>query len=328
MSWDLLGHDWAVKLLKEHIAQNSPRHAYLFTGPHGVGRCTLALRFTQALNCPQPLSPGIPCRTCRTCKQIEHVQYPDLSLVQAEQIGGTLKVDQVRELQRTLALAPYEARYRVALLLRFEEANPNAANALLKTLEEPPSKVVLILTADIEERLLPTIVSRCEVLRLRPLPLQLIEEGLQRILDLTHEQARLLAHLSGGRPGYAIRLHREPETIKQRQTWLDDHYHLLSSSRRERFAYAERISEDRETLRDLLQIWLSYWRDVLLRAANASSPIANFDREHEIEHLAAHFNLKTAHSTVSSIERIYNLLDRNINTRLAVEVLLLDLPRR
>jgi DNA polymerase III subunit delta' len=133
-NWDLLGHGWAIQLLKEHIIKQRMRHAYLLTGPAGVGRRTLALRFAQALNCPQPAASGVPCRSCRTCRLLENSQHPDLAVVQAEQVEGTLKVDQVRELQRSLALSPYEAKYRIALLLRFEEAHPSAANALLKTL--------------------------------------------------------------------------------------------------------------------------------------------------------------------------------------------------
>lgn len=327
MTWELLGHDWAANLLKEHIVRKATRHAYLFTGPHGVGRRTMALRFAQALNCPQPPSPGEPCRTCRTCKQIENMQYADLSVVQADQAGGTLKVDQVRELQRTVALAPYEARYRVALLLRFEESNPSAANALLKTLEEPPSQVILVLTAESGERLLPTIVSRCEVLRLRPLPLQLVERGLQTLWDLPADQARLLAHLSGGRPGYALRLHRNPDALALRQTCLDEHRRLLSSSRVERFAYAERLSKDRDTLRDTLQIWLSYWRDVLLRSAGAAAPLSNLDRQAEIEALVEHLSMESARSTIARLEKTFDLLDRNANARLATDVLLLELPR-
>ncbi len=140
MDWGILGHDWAVELLQGHITQGLTRQAYLITGPRGVGRRTLALRFAQALNCTQPIALGIPCRKCRACTQIERMLHPDLAVVQAEQVGGSLKVDQIRELQRSLSLAPYEARYRIAVLLRFEEANPNAANALLKTLEEPPRR--------------------------------------------------------------------------------------------------------------------------------------------------------------------------------------------
>jgi DNA polymerase-3 subunit delta' len=326
MNWDLLGHDWAVDLLREHVAKGNLRHAYLFTGPQGVGRRTLALRLAQAINCPQPPAPGDPCRACRTCKQIEQMQHPDLSIVQAEAEGGTLKVEQVRELQRSLALTPYAARYRVAILLRFEEAHPSAANALLKTLEEPAPQVVLAVTAESAEALLSTIVSRCEVLRLRPSPVEQVSQGLQAHWGLAAEQASFLAHISGGRVGYALRLSEDPERLKQRQAWLDDHRRLLSASRVERFAYADGIYKDKDAVRQTLNTWLSLWRDILLRAGGVSTPPINVDREDDIQALAEQIELPEAQRVVSAIERTQNLLERNVNTRLATEVLLMDLP--
>ena len=327
MNWDLLGHDWAVALLREHVAKGSLRHAYLFTGPQGVGRRTLALRLAQAINCPQPSAPGEPCRTCRTCTQLEQMQHPDLAIVQAETEGSTLKVEQVRELQRSLALTPYSARYRVAVLLRFEEAHPSAANALLKTLEEPAPQVVLVLTAQSAEALLPTIVSRCEVLRLRPSPVDAVSQALQERKGLDPEKARLLAHIAGGRVGYALRLCESPEQLEQRREWLDDHRRLLAGSRVERFAYAEAIAKDKDALRQALNNWLSLWRDVLLRAAGSSALPTNPDRQADILALAEQVDLAEAHRVVSALERTQDLLDRNANTRLATEVLLLDLPR-
>jgi DNA polymerase-3 subunit delta' len=327
MSWDMLGHEWAVRLLCGQIESERVRHAYLFTGPQGLGRRTLAIRFAKALNCEQPPCPGEPCGECRSCVQVERMQHPDLIIVQSEQRGGTLKVDQVRTLQRSLALSPYEARYKVALLLRFEEANQNAANALLKTLEEPSPQVVLILTAENEELLLPTIVSRCEVLRLRPVPIEQVNGGLQDRWGLPHEQAELLAHISNGRPGYAITLHQKPKQLEERQRWLDDHYDLLSSSRVERFVYAETLAKMRKELLNVLMVWLSLWRDVLLYSSGATIPVVNIDRLAEIEQLASLFGLNAAHRSVADIERTLELLDRNINTRLAMEVLMLDLPK-
>ena len=185
-NWNLLGHEWAVDMLRQHVARGDIRHAYLLSGSPGIGKRTLALRLAQALNCEKPISAGTPCFTCRTCKQIDSMAHPDLTIIQAETEGGTLKVEQVRDIQRTLNLKPYQSQYRVAIFLRFHEANANAANALLKTLEEAPSHAILILTAENPEQLLPTINSRCEILRLRPLPIEaitndLIHKGLARL---------------------------------------------------------------------------------------------------------------------------------------------------
>ena len=325
-NWNLLGHEWAVGMLHQHIAQDAVRHAYLFTGAPGVGRRTLALRFAQALNCTQLVEPGIPCGTCRDCRQIEAMQHPDLTIIQAESQGGTLKVDQVREARRSLALKPYQSKYRVALFLRFQEANDNAANALLKTLEEAPSYAVLILTADQAESLLPTISSRCEVLRLRPSSLDVMEAFLKK-RGANDEQSRLIAHISGGCTGQALRLLKDPSALAMRAEKLNELRSLLPASRVDRFAYGEKLAKDKDGMRSVLLLWLSFWRDVLLRAGGASTPLTNIDRAQEIETLAGRVRLPEARRVVSDLEKSLARLDANVNARLLIEVLLLDWPK-
>jgi DNA polymerase-3 subunit delta' len=326
INWGLLGHEWAVRLLQGHLVSQRTRHAYLITGPQGVGRRTLGIRLAQALNCSQPTEPAIPCGECRACRLIDKMQHPDFSVVQAEETGRALKVDQIRELQRTLSLAPYEAPYKIALLLRFEEANPNAANALLKTLEEPPPHVVMLLTASDTEALLPTIISRCETIRLRPLSIGQVFDGLHTHWNLSEEQARLLAHISGGRPGYAFQLSQNPDALAQRQRQLDDLQSLLSASRVERFSYAEELSKDKTVLQNTLQTWLTFWRDVMLKAAGSPAPLTNIDREDEITVLAKQIQLSNAQEFVKKLERTMQQLDKYINARLVAEVLMLDFP--
>lgn len=327
MNWNMLGHEWAVDLLRTHIRRQELRHAYLLCGAKGVGRRTLALRLAQAVNCPQPLEPGEPCLTCRICRQIERMQQADLLVVQAEKEGGVLKVDQVRELQNSLALSPYETSYKVALLLRFEEAHPSAMNALLKTLEEPAPRAILLLTADSPESLLPTIVSRCEVLRLRPMPIEALEAGLRDDHGLDEQEARLFAHLSGGRPGLALRLSRDGGLMAGRVEGLNELARLMSCSLTERFKSAERLSKDKEKLRDVLELWLSFWRDVTLSAAGAQAPVANLDWQASIAQAANALGLARSVEMTRQIERSVRLLDRNVNPRLLVEALMFDLPR-
>ena len=325
-NWNLIGNKWAVDMLKKHVTNGTTRHAYLFAGPPGLGRRTLALRFAQALNCKTPIEAGIPCGQCRDCRQIAAMQHADLAIVQSESEGAVLKVDQIREVRRTLVLNPYQAKYRVALFLRFHEANDNAANALLKTLEEAPSYAVLILTADNPEQLLPTIVSRCEVIRLRPLKVEDVMNELES-RGVESGQAKLIAHLSGGRFGYALRLLEDESLLERREERLNDLQSLISATRVEKFAYADKLARDKESMRQAILIWLSYWRDVLLRTAQAETPLTNVDRNVEIEDLAQRLDLSMTRRVVSGLEDVLEKMERNVNSRLLAEVLLLDLPK-
>jgi DNA polymerase III subunit delta' len=325
-TWEVFGHDWAVEMLQQHVANQTLRHAYLLTGPSGLGRRTLAIRLAQALNCATPTAPGVPCRSCRSCKQIEAGQNIDLMAVQAESEGGTLKVEQVREVTKFLSLKPYQSEYKIVIFLRFQEANANAQNALLKTLEEAPSYAVLLLTADNAEQLLPTIVSRCEILRLRPLTVEAVA-GFLTSRGMDGDKARLLAHLSGGRPGYALRLSSDEAALAFRAEKLDDLKRLLSAKRRDRFHYAEKLSKDKDAFRQTLLLWLSYWRDVLLKTSGAAAALTNIDRAEEIENLTVKVDLSLARAITAGMEQALDRLEKNVNARLLAEVTLMDWPK-
>jgi DNA polymerase-3 subunit delta' len=183
---------------------------------------------------------------------------------------------------------------------------------------------------------LPTIVSRCEVLRLRPVSLQGMVQGLSDDFDIPEYQIGLLAHVSGGRPGYALWLAQHPEALEQRKGWLDEQQRLLTTGRVGRFSFVDGLGlsggdPDKRRQRvaefeQMLHVWLAFWRDVLLKTASANAPLANPDREAEIETLAQRFNLPAVRAVVASLERTLSLLRTNANARLAAEVLMLDLP--
>jgi len=330
----IIGHEWAVDLLRGAIIHDRVGHAYLFTGPRQVGKATLARTFAMALNCEAETLAERPCGRCRPCMLIGDSRHPDVRLLLPEVSGRgkmTLKIDQIRGLQQELSLTPTEARYKVAILKQFDAANPNAANAFLKTLEEPPSHVILLLTASEADSLLPTITSRCRTIALRPLPTATIEQVLGVNYQTKPEQAHLLSHLANGRLGWAIQATQEPAVLEERVAQLDMLKDVLAETRVGRFQIAEKLARQPESLPEMLQSWLGWWRDLAIltwRSAggNGHNQITNID---QIDQLSLFANAYKASETTASLkqtEKSLWALERNANTRLVLENLFLNYP--
>jgi DNA polymerase-3 subunit delta' len=321
--WDVVGHSWAVAFLKQSLANGRLAHASLLLGPAHIGKRTLALELAKALNCLAEEAER-PCGKCLACRKIAHSTHPDVRVVEPQ--GGSLKIDQIRQLQREIILTPHEGRYRVAILRSFDQATPEASNCLLKTLEEPPSQVVLCLTAPNASPLLPTIVSRCQLLHLRPLSLEAVQSALMERWGVKQERAALLAHLSGGRLGWAVEAHGEPAILERRANSLDSLVNLLNAPRVPRFAYAEKANRTPKAVPDILELWLSWWRDLLLAHEGSDQEIINLDRHEEITTYATRYSLHQVYRAMQAVRTAQQQLERNANLRLTLEVLLLSFP--
>jgi len=318
----VIGHEWAVDLLLNGLARGRVTHATLIVGPPSIGKTTVAITFAQALNCTggQP----VPCGECVSCHKVVSGNHPDVRILDAP--DQTLKIGEVRDLQRELSLSPHEGRWRVAVLSAFERATVEAANALLKTLEEPPAQVVLVLTATQADVLLPTIVSRCQVLSLRSLSTSSVKEALISHWSADPTQANLLAHLSDGRLGWAVQALEDESLLVRRNEHLDSLTSLMSQGRVERLAYAADISRDPALVREVLALWLGWWRDVLLMASGSRVAITNVDQKDILRQQADLVTLRQAQRMVAQLRSTMKNLDQNVNARLALEVLLLSLP--
>ena len=322
--WSVIGHEWAVALLRRSLAENRVGHAYLITGSPQVGKTTLARTFAQALNCTHPDADERPCDACRSCRLVSAGNHPDVPFIEPD--GASLKIDQIRALQRQVALSPVEGRWKVYILREMERATAEAANALLKTLEEPPSHAVLILTASEAEVLLPTIVSRCQTVPLRPLSQQAIAQALVSRWQVQPEQASLLANLSGGRLGWAVEASRKPLVLERRSQRLDELQELMGQGRADRFAYVERLSRNPDGLREVMSLWLTWWRDLLLVTHGSTAALTHQDRSADVQQLAEKLLPEQACQAVEAIRAAIRGFDSHANPRLTAEVLMLNLP--
>jgi DNA polymerase-3 subunit delta' len=322
MAWQIIGHDWAVAFLQQSMATGRVAHAYLFTGPPQVGKRKLALGLAQALNCTGSQSP---CGQCLSCLKVAKGTHPDVRVIEGEGAGGSIKIDQVRALQREAMLSPYEGRHRVYILRRVGQASLEAANSLLKILEEPPEHVVLILTAVQPESLPATVVSRCQRLDLRPVARHTLEAVL-RERGIAEPQARLLARLSGGRVGWVLDASGEEIVLNDRQRDLDKMIQLLGATRVERLDFAWEISRNPGASRALLELWTVWWRDLLLMHNQGQDSVINIDRSDELGWMMSQSTMPQVRLALGALQSAAAQLEANVNARLAWEGLMLNLP--
>jgi DNA polymerase-3 subunit delta' len=322
MAWQIIGHDWAVTFLQQSLATGRVAHAYLFTGPPQVGKRTLALGLAQALNCTgsQP-----PCGQCRSCQKLEKATHPDVCVIEGEGAGGSIKIDQVRAVKREAMLSPYEGRYRVYILRQVDQASLEAANSLLKILEEPPEHVVLILTAVQPEQLPATVLSRCQRLDLRPVPFSLLESVL-RERGHAEPEARLLARLSGGRVGWALDASDDGTVLEHRKRDLDQMIQLLGATRVERLDFAWEASRSPDAGCALLELWTVWWRDLLLVHNRGREHVINTDRSGELDSMTDLSTMAQVRLALDVLQSAAAQLEENVNARLAWEGLVLKLP--
>ncbi len=325
-NWRIIGHEWAVGFLRRSLLHGRNRHAYLITGSPALGKTRLALTYAMALNCVAEAPAQRPCFSCRACRAIDSRNHPDLILAGAE---AQLKIDEIRNVLRLLALKPYSARYRVAIIEDIQLAAPLAQDALLKTLEEPASHAVLILLATSTERVLPTIRSRAQHIPLRPIPQNQIRTRLAA-RGCEEERADLLARLSGGRIGWALSTLEDETPLAFRHDMLETLGEALAGTRLSRLKSADKLSRgagrDKALLRNALEVWQSFWRDVLLQCCDSPVKPCNIDRREEISQLAGRVSVGQALASLAATGACLRALDTNANPRLALDALFLAYP--
>lgn len=308
-------------------------HALVFTGIDGIGKQTTAKAFAMACNCvdPRPFQaawPKLPsppainaCGQCRICRRILADNHPDILHVQPS--GNMIRIAAIRDLIQRLMLKPYEQGKRVVIIANAHTMNPEAGNALLKVLEEPPENTLLILTARQTTDLLPTIVSRCQQIRFAPLPRDVLVELIAAKGELTREEALSAANLSGGSYTHALRM--IDEGWIPRRIWLAKEVsQLRTQSTVTKLALAEKLAGRKALLPDTLAWLLSWYRDLIVFPF-LPQQIVNSDLQDQIEATAAGVDRHTLIKGMRLIQKALKDLQANANPRLTMEALVLQL---
>ena len=334
--WQIVGQSRAVSLLQRSLEQGAMSHAYLLVGPPHVGKMTLALDLARLVNC-QGDEP--PCGSCDACQKISSGNHADVQVIGLNSIGNSndkplteIGIDQVREIQHSSSLPPFEGRYNVFIIDGAELMSMEAANCLLKTLEEPSAGVIFILLTANESVLLATVVSRCQRLELRPLAIAQVGVALSESWVVESRKAELLARRSHGCLGWAISAAGDDSLLEQRSQKLDRLLDITMADYEERFGYASQLvtlfSQGRSLVQEILDLWLDWWRDLLLVKLGCVDAITNIDRKDVLVELAQGYSLAEIRAVISSIQAAGEQLRQNANPRLVLEVLMLSIPER
>jgi DNA polymerase-3 subunit delta' len=320
---DVLGHSRPIEFLKRAIKKDTLAHSYLFWGNEGIGKKWVALQFAKSLNCLQGGSEqGDACDQCMACEKIDDGLHPDVLVLEPE--NQTLKVDQVRQMQRDLAYRPYEGRRRVCILAASDRMAPNMSNILLKTLEEPPLHTVIILLANNTRLLLPTILSRCQPIHFNPLPIPLVSQWLMKQKALDEKEAHLLASLSEGSPGKAMEIQEEIRQIP-REELLKEWVGLKTLSFEKMDRWIQSLSLHRENLLLIIEVAKTLLRDlVVVKTLKEGSKLIHPDLLDAMERLAKEWSLSSLLNRIETLHQTILAIRSNANMSLALEVTMLS----
>jgi DNA polymerase-3 subunit delta' len=317
----ILGQEKAISVLRSAIRHHRIPHAYLFSGYEGVGKKLTALTLAKALNCREHEDDS--CDRCVSCHKINDGNHPDVRIIEPD--GQFIKIDQIRTLQRDIGYKPYEGKRKVYIIDHAETLRPEAANALLKTLEEPTSDSLIILVTANVYALLPTVISRCQFVRFISLGVQELTTLLVQERHIQAAQAHLIASLSEGCPGRAFSM--DTTDVLAKRDLVEQLFKTLSSGLQDvrvLFNYAEFLMEKKEEIHELLDIMLVWYRDMyILQEQGDKSLVANSDAIVRLEHAVEQLSTSQTRRLFDIVYQTKLDILRNANLQLTLEVMLI-----
>ncbi|MBD3184235.1 DNA polymerase III subunit delta' [Candidatus Poribacteria bacterium] len=315
---DVMGHGSVVKSLKNALRSKKIANSYLFSGLEGIGKEFVALNFAKALNCNEVDDDC--CDKCISCRKINDGNHADVMIIRPA--GTRLKIDQMRVLQRQGSYRAVEGNYKVYMITQAEKMTAEAANSILKILEEPPGLMVLILLTSIYTAILPTIRSRCHSLKFNPIPLNLLRDELVSRMNITESKAKWAALRSRGMVGKALELIKSDKDDSEDK--LSKDLLRLSDGSRKFLLNIFKNAESLGKTENALDILISWYRDLLLVKQNYPEELlVHSDEIESLKKIASQYSDIQMENLIRNTIKIKYLIQRNINSNLALEVMML-----
>jgi DNA polymerase III subunit delta' len=330
---NILGQERPKKTLLKALQSGRIANSYLFYGQESIGKKFTAIEFCKALNC-QTLSPIDSCDSCPSCIKIEKRIHPDLFILEPKKSSpsareAVLKIDEVRELQKKLLYLPYEGNVKVAIINNAESMNPQAANSFLKTLEEPPTKTLIILIVSNPHQLLPTVVSRCQGIRFYPLPNAAIKKIITKHLETKTaesqpEEVELRSRRSMGQVSQALQ-----EDLLEASQDREELIRLISTVSFKRmdqvFLWTKTKAKQTERIQLILDELTRILRDAaLIKIDSEPGILINKDLTDQIKVLAQQKSISSLLEMCKTVQNTKAAIKSNANTQLALENMLID----
>lgn len=326
---EIWGQEKGLNILKNALISKRLAHAYLFVGPDGVGKKLIALNLAKTLNCFTPPSAEDCCDQCVSCQKINSNIHPDLILM--EPAGEVIKIGQLRDLQTRLRFRPWEGKARICIFEAAESMNEEAANAFLKTLEEPPADTYFFLITSRPHMLRPTILSRCQWVKFQSLSKEVVARILIEKYSFPHDKAIFLATLGEGSAGRALTFSNRLE-FARRLEWLRMLETLPNKSFKEISTFCEEIARN-EQVDDLIELWKIWVRDLALykikaeKAENPKLALINHDLEEQIARETERYSWEDLNFLFERLLQGQKRIEQKVNPQLALENLMLHLQK-
>ncbi|MGM0445840.1 MAG: DNA polymerase III subunit delta' [Bacillota bacterium] len=320
------GQNKTKKILQDTISKNRISHAYLFNGNNGLGKLEMAEEFAQAIFCKNNIVDG--CGNCISCRKLQHNNHPDFFKIEVQEDHSSILIEQIREMQKEISYKPYESEYKIYIINQAEKMTPEAQNSLLKTLEEPPDYAVIILTNEQIKDLIPTIISRCQKVKLYNQPVDVIKEFLIQEKGFDKKEASLYAVLSRGKYKKAVKLASKEDFVNDREKVMNFIANIDKKDNYEIYEFTDYLIKLSGKDFSLFELILSLFRDILVVKRNGNEDIINFDYKDLIINSIDKFEIQKLYRLIEIINKYQNYYLKNIKKDLLFPSLLFKIRNK